>query len=189
MEDITQLMDRVRRSRDEEAVAGLWQVYYRRMVDVARRQIGNLPKCVADEEYVACSAMRSFVRAAEAGRLNTVENRDELWKVLVTITIRKANRHKKSIAALKRGGAGTHDESDDNQPHDGESPRLNSIPDERFVADLMLDCTEMISLLPREDLQRIALLRLDGYSVAEIARIQNVVNRTQYHQTQTGANS
>ena len=52
MEEITQLINRVRRGRDEEAVAELWQVYHQRLVGVARRKLVGWPKRFADEEGV-----------------------------------------------------------------------------------------------------------------------------------------
>ena len=43
----------------------------------------------ADEEDVALSAFDSFCRGAEQGRFPQLDGRDDLWHLLVVITVRK----------------------------------------------------------------------------------------------------
>ena len=123
-DNISELLQRVKEGRDDEATAGLWEKYFDKLVHVARRNIASLPKRAADEEDVALSAINSFFRAAEAGRLSNLQNRDELWKMLVTMVIRKANRQKDKAFAKKRGGGDVRGESIFMRPCDEASPGL-----------------------------------------------------------------
>src|SRR6516165_4658105 len=77
-------------SGDRAAVQQLWESYYRGLVRLARKKLGGLPRRSADEEDVALSAFDSFCRGAEQGRFPLLEDRDDLWQLLVMITTRKA---------------------------------------------------------------------------------------------------
>ena len=49
-----------------------------------------MPRVAADEEDVALSAFDSFCRGAQRGRFPQLDDRDNLWRLLVVITSRKA---------------------------------------------------------------------------------------------------
>ena len=75
------------------AVQKLWEVYFARLVGLARdklRQRG-LRVAVANEEDVALSAFDSFCRGAEQGRFPRLDDRDDLWQLLVLIASRKVS--------------------------------------------------------------------------------------------------
>src|SRR5262249_55369017 len=75
---------------DRAAVQKLWEGYFARLVGLARKRLRDFPRQAADEEDVALSAFDSFCRGAEQGRFPRLEDRDDLWQVLVLITARKA---------------------------------------------------------------------------------------------------
>jgi hypothetical protein len=79
---------------DASAVQEIWECYFRRLVLVACRILQATPTGAADEEDVALSAFRSFYRRAREGQFPRLEDRDDLWRLLVTITARKAVRGK-----------------------------------------------------------------------------------------------
>ena len=53
---------------DRNAVQPLWELYFHRLVTMARQKLRDLPRTVADEEDVALSAFDSFCRRAEQGK-------------------------------------------------------------------------------------------------------------------------
>lgn len=55
-----------------------------------------------DAEDVALSAFASFVRAVDAGRLPALNDRNNLWAILLTLTSRKAIKLVKHRSAKKR---------------------------------------------------------------------------------------
>ena len=61
-----------------------------RLVHLARAHLKSSLRRVADEEDVAICAFNSFCRGAEQGRFPKLDDSTDLWRVLVTITERKA---------------------------------------------------------------------------------------------------
>ena len=90
-DDITQWIGKLAEQRGEAAEV-IWREYFEKLVRLARRKLESLPRRAFDEEDVAISAMNSFFKAADAGRFPKLEDRDDLWRILVTITVRKALR-------------------------------------------------------------------------------------------------
>src|SRR5206468_6738159 len=78
------------RDGDSAAAQRLWELYFHRLVGLARVKLQGRPRRAADEEDVALSAFASFCRNAEAGRFPQLADRDDLWRLLVTLTERKA---------------------------------------------------------------------------------------------------
>src|SRR4051794_9472552 len=89
---------------DREAVRHLWKRYFNRMIGLARLKLGNLPCGAADEEDVALSAFDSFCQGIEQGQFSRLQNRDDLWRILVIITVRKAINLVHHEGRQKRGG-------------------------------------------------------------------------------------
>src|SRR5580692_7564477 len=74
----------------QSAAQGLWEAYFRRLVGLAHARLRDAPRRIADEEDVALSAFDSFCRGARAGQFPRLDDRNDLWQILVLITVRKA---------------------------------------------------------------------------------------------------
>ncbi|HJZ89723.1 MAG TPA: ECF-type sigma factor [Gemmataceae bacterium] len=149
---------------DAAAARPLWDRYFHRLVGLARQRMKDTPRRVADEEDVALSAFESFCRNAEAGRFPDLSDRDGLWRLLVTFTLRKVTHHLRDAVRQKRdGGAVTN----------GHSGVLEEVfdrePDPGLAAEVTEECDRLLAALGDPDLRRIALLRMDGHSVEEVA--------------------
>src|SRR5262249_3160974 len=88
---------------DHDATQQLWQRYFQRLVELARKKLRGAPRGMADEEDVALSALDSFFRGAEQGRFPQLHDRDDLWYLLLVITERKAIDLVNHEKAQKRG--------------------------------------------------------------------------------------
>ena len=88
---------------DHAAAQPLWEAYFRRLVDLARARLRGAPRRAADEEDVALSALDSFCRRAGEGRYPHLADRDDLWRLLVVITARKAVALVRHEGRLRRG--------------------------------------------------------------------------------------
>ena len=88
-DEITQWLSGLARGEDE-AVEAIWQRYFERLVRLARTKLAAGQRRMADEEDVALSAFQSFCRGAAEGRFPRLQDRHDLWRLLVTITARKA---------------------------------------------------------------------------------------------------
>src|SRR5262245_852190 len=90
---------------DSAAAQPLWERYYRRLLALARKKLrASRRRAAADEEDVVQNAFHSFFRAVADGRFPQLDDRDSLWRLLVTITARKAIRQHLHEHRQKRGG-------------------------------------------------------------------------------------
>jgi RNA polymerase sigma factor (sigma-70 family) len=163
----------IRQLRAGNAVAArhLWDRYYRNMVDLARRKlVGNSCRW-ADEEDVALSAFKSFCDGAANGRFPKPINGDNLWKLLFTLTARKAVDLVRRECRSKRGANRLSPEFD---IEDLVAPDLS--PD--FAAQMEEQCRRLLEGLGNEQLRQIALWRMEGYTSAEIANMTGCTERT-----------
>ena len=149
---------------DVAAVRPLWERYFHRLVGLARGRLRNAPKRAADEEDVALSAFDSFCRNAEAGRFPDLTDRDGLWRLLAAFTLRKVAHHTRDAARLKRGGGVAAD-----TPPGGLEELLGREPDPAVASEVADECGRLLAALGDDDLRRVALLRMDGHSVDEVA--------------------
>ena len=167
--DITGWLDDLQ--NNDEAAAALWRHFFPRMVEFAEQRMQHLPSRARDEEDVALSAMQSFFAAAEAGRFD-FKSRDDLWRLLVTITVRKVTKERRRQLAHKRGGGVQHI---GNHWGDESIDPINAIVDSsqmpEFVEDVHARCNEMLESLPDEKMRITATMKLEGCSHEEISEL------------------
>ena len=155
-----------------EAAEAIWAQFYDKLVEYARRKLGTAPRRDADEEDIALSAFHSLHRGLQAGRFPKLDSRDDLWKILLTITSNKVKKRIRHQTAQKRGGGAVRGESIFAGVDEG-GAGLGGIaghaPTPEFAESVSLECEELLERLGDERLQSIALFRLQGYSNQEIA--------------------
>jgi RNA polymerase sigma factor (sigma-70 family) len=182
-EQVSLWLSRLQRG-DERAAEVIWREYFEKIVRLARRRLGEMPRRASDEEDVALSAMNSLFRGAEAGRFPRLEDRDDLWRLLVTITARKAIKLQRRHFAEKRGGGQVQGESvlgagrDPDRETGGIDQILGRQPTPELADMLSETCGAMLGDLEDETLEQIALLKLEGYSNSEIADRYGCSKRT-----------
>ena len=150
---------------------------------LARRKLGASPRRVADEEDVAVAAFASFCEAIEAGRFSRLDDRDDLWQVLIVLTQREAIDQIRQLHAEKRGAGAVRGESAWGPPASDESPGAAETPlDREPTPEEAAAAAERLGILLEslhdESLRRVALAKLEGYSNDEIARNTGVGLRT-----------
>lgn len=158
---------------DPDAVAPLWERYFRRLAGVARSRLGGRGGPAEDAEDVALSAFHSFCRRVQDGDFASVADREQLWKVLVVITHRKAISWFRHEAALKRGG-------DQMQSAALLEDVAGREPTPESAAELLDELRHLLDVVRREDvtLGLIALRKLEGHRNAEIAAELSLSLRT-----------
>ena len=172
---------------DHAAAQRLWERYFRKMVQLARARLQAFRRRAHDEEDVALSAFYSFVRGAGSGRFQQLRDRDNLWPLLVVITVRKAIDVRKHATRAKRGGGKVRGESAwlnaaDGSDHDGGiNLVIGDEPTPAFVAELAEEAQRLLNALGSEELRKVAVWKMEGYSTAEIAaklgRVERAVER------------
>jgi DNA-directed RNA polymerase specialized sigma24 family protein len=169
-DSVTHWLDQLR-AGDPAAARPLWQRYFARLVALARRRLRGAPRAVADEEDVALSAFDSFCRAAREDRFPELADRDDLWRLLVVLTERKAIDAVRRQGRAKRGGGRA-----------AGGPALAALagrePTPEFAALVAEECERLLGLLDDDALRTLALLKLEGYANGEIAERLGCALRT-----------
>lgn len=155
-----------------EAAEKIWNHYYDKLIRYAARKLGASPRRVIDEEDIVLSAMHSLHKGLVAGRFPKFENREDLWRILLTITGAKAKKAIRHQMTQKRGGGEVRGESV--FAHITEGPEgLGNVagrePTPEFAEVLSLECEELLRQLGDPVLQRIALMKLQGHSNEDIS--------------------
>ena len=157
---------------DQLALQQLWEDYFRRLVGLARQRLQGAARLAADEEDVALSAFDSFCRDAGLGRFPLLGDRDDLWRLLVTITAQKSLDLMRRERAHKRGAG---------QPRAAEAELeavLGREPTPEFAALVAEECRRLLDGLADEEMRSIARWKMEGYSTDEIAEKLRCVPRT-----------
>jgi DNA-directed RNA polymerase specialized sigma24 family protein len=158
---------------DTAAAAPLWQGYFRRLVGVARQRLGAAPRGVADEEDVALSAFDSFCRAAAQGRFPRLDDRDDLWQVLMMLTARKAINLIERECSQKRGGQMVRAPARGDTPGASEADALAALPapgpTPDFAAEVAEECRRRLEALSDDELRSVVVDKMEGYTNEEIA--------------------
>jgi DNA-directed RNA polymerase specialized sigma24 family protein len=159
---------------DEAAARQLWQRYYDELVELARVRFGTSPRRVIDEEDVALSVLRCLYDGAPRGQYADIVNRQELWQLLATITVRKVIDKQRLLSKQKRGGGQVRGDSV-LQENNGErvGAGFDQFRSESASPEMLAIAAEeyqrLMSLLGDERLRQIAECKLEGYTNEEIA--------------------
>jgi DNA-directed RNA polymerase specialized sigma24 family protein len=157
---------------EAEAARVLWERYFADLVRLARARLRDAPRAAADEEDAALSAFDSLCRGAEQGHFPRLDDRADLWRVLVTITARKAADLVQHERRLKRGGGRIQSEADlaaAALEAGGLAQAPSHEPSPELAAVMAEECRRLFEALPDESLRQVAALRLEGYTDREIA--------------------
>ena len=161
---------------DDQAAMDIWNRYAERLVRFARNRLRNSTRRVTDEEDAALCAFDSFCRAAKAGRFAKLENRDDLWQLLILITVRKAADLSKHERRLKRGGGVVVSELVDDLVAVEPTPELAVSATEQY--------NKLLNLLDDEELVQVATAKMEGHTQAEIAERLGCTRQTIHRRLQ-----
>src|SRR5271157_3323659 len=155
---------------EPDAAGRLWQRYFAGLVRLARKKLEAVPRAAAveDEEDAALSAFHSLCAGAAAGRFDRLKDRDDLWRLLVVVTVRKVCDQIRRQRKLKRGGGRVVAEAalaglDPDSPG-GFEQFIGREPVPEFAAMLAEEFQARLGSLPDESLRQVALWKLEGYS-------------------------
>jgi DNA-directed RNA polymerase specialized sigma24 family protein len=161
---------------DRDAAQVLWDRYFRRLVGLARSRLQGLARRGADEEDVALSAFDSFYRAAERGRFPRLSDRDDLWQLLVVVTVRKAYDLVRYERRPSRGSGRVQTLSE--LVETGAADLLGAEPTPALAAQVADECVRLLDRLGNETLRTVALWKMEGDTNEEIAAKLGCVRHT-----------
>ena len=167
---------------DEVAAEGIWNSYFSKMANWAERKLKSWQRRVSDEEDIALEAMHSLIRGIQAQRFPKLDDREDLWKLAMVLTARKATQHRRRESAQKRGGGHVGGESmlapSEQDYTAGIEQVMGQEPTPEFVVETGETCDQLLGLLGDETLREIALAKLAGYENEEIAEQKQCSERT-----------
>mgnify|MGYP002633350427 CR=1 FL=1 len=165
---------------NQDAAEQLWSHFFERLTNLARRKL--VQQRVVDGEDIVVSVFRRLCEGAEGGRFEQVSGRDELWKLLVSMTVRRSIDENRRMMADKRGGARVRGDSllaraDGERQFSWDQFAGDQLGPE-FLVMVQEECDRLLDRLSDETLRNVALWRLEGFSNDEIAGKLDMTTRS-----------
>ncbi len=171
----TELVDRWRQG-DHQAANELYQRYVERLSGIVTAQLADRLRSRTDADDVLQSACRSFFRRVKDGQFE-FDADDDVWKLLVTISLNKLRSQVRKHSAAKRDAAQEVSRSNNQVPDDFHLEKLTETPSpvEAFIFAEMI---ERVSTKLGADHAVLLQLRMEGHSQQEIAEALQTSDRS-----------
>ncbi len=158
------------RTGDEEAARIVWDRFFAQLLTLTRGRLHGPSSAMADEEDIVLSAMKSFCIGMRDGRFPELSGRESLWRLLLTITLRKLSDKRSYDKRSKRD----HTRLEPIRSNiDNQEAEINAFISREPNPEIAAECAEQIGRLlvslEHEDLKKIALMKMEGYTNIEIA--------------------
>jgi len=166
---------------DPADVQRLWDRYFHRLVGLAGTRLPRHARRDYDAEDVALSAFHSFCDRVSRGQFPALDDRDDLWRLLSTITARKAVSTVRHQTRQKRGGGQVLGESavmGAGEIEQGLARFLSREPSPDEAAEFADDLERLLDMLGNPTLRTIALHKLEGHTSEEIASHLGISSRS-----------
>jgi RNA polymerase sigma-70 factor, ECF subfamily len=163
------------RTGDEDAARQIFQQYATRLIGLARVHLDSAVRRKVDAEDVVQSVFKSFFVRIEKGEFD-LENKDNLWSLLVDITLHKCG-HK--VRDLRRQRRDIRREADPRRTADDSALSWQALAPGPTPAEaaIMAETVEQVFSELKERERQIVELHLQGH---EISDIQVQVKRSAY---------
>lgn len=148
---------------DDDQAARFWHHYHLKLIAMAQQRLQMSPQQLADGQDVVVSAFASFFRAVQEARIDDNINENELWRLLVTLTARKA------IKVVRHEGRQLRDSHLVDHTQDLDLI-VGDEPTPEFAAAVAEQYRWLNAQMVDEPMRRLLQLKLEGYRNAEIAQ-------------------
>lgn len=164
------------------AAQPLWERYHCRLLGLARKALNGSTGRYSDEEDVVQNSFQSLFHGMVEGRFPRLDDRHDLWRLLVTLTARKAidvirreNRGRNVLVTLPAASAITILEAENARFLERV---VGDEPTPELAAQLFEEYEILLGRLNEPLLQKIAVWKLEGYTNGEIAEKIGCSRRT-----------
>jgi RNA polymerase sigma-70 factor (ECF subfamily) len=161
------------RAGDEKAATELYYRYLQKLVGFAQRRLSAKLNARVDAEDVVQSVFRSFFVRAQQGKFS-FKDEDDIWKLLVQITVHKTLKHVAYHRRAKR------DATAEVSGADGQDRLMSHLSREPTPeeAAIFVDSLEFFLRELRPADRKILEMRMEGFEQGEIAKKLGVSDRT-----------
>jgi DNA-directed RNA polymerase specialized sigma24 family protein len=171
---ITYWIGRLKAGDRNVAVRRLWEAYREELLRVARARLRDLPRRAADEEDVLQNAFDSFFHDIDRQRYAKLDDRDDLWQILIMLITDKAHDLIKHARRVKRGGGRVHDEQAAIADHSSVEERwvdqlAGKEPDPAVALEWAEHIEHLLGMLGSEELRFVAEWKINLCTNEEIA--------------------
>src|SRR5262245_34737304 len=168
---------------DTAAAQPLWERYHRQLVSLARQKLQSSRRRAADEEDVVQNAFHSFFRGISRGSYPQLQDRHNLWRLLVIITARKALDQLAHEHSKRQGGGTVQNQSrmllEESDWNDAALQQvIGDEPTPEFAAQVAEEYQRLLDLLDDESLREVAVRKMEGHTNDEVAGQLNCSKRT-----------
>lgn len=168
-ETVTQWIELLK-DGDAGGAERIWQRYFDKVCSFARNKLPEFVKREFDEEDVALSAIDTLYRGIRLGKYPRLNDRNNLWSLLVVITARKVSHKLRDRSAQKRGGQYNIVSSSDNGEFDVVKTIIGKEPTPDFALQVAEEADRMLKMLPQDSTRRVAEMKMAGLNNEEIAK-------------------
>jgi RNA polymerase sigma factor (sigma-70 family) len=168
-----------------DASAKIWRRYVEQLVREADRRLKNMPRRAVEGEDIAQEAFAAFFRGVERQHFSRLDDRHDLWQVLIMLADRRAKDHMRRQLGPQRGLGQIRGDSVMEPAGDETASRSmgfdklpGPLPTPESAEALIRLIQRSFPELRDEELQRIALDRAANFTIAEIAERQGISLRT-----------
>ena len=166
---------------DDQAATDLWKHFVGRLRKALKQRIQRDTRRAYADEDAAQSAFRSLYRGLADGRFADLEDRDSLWRMLLSIASHKVQNRHRFDQAQRRDVRRTASDSTllrDREPLASVEEASSFEPSPEFTAEFVDTYEAMMEQLGDDTLRRVVALRLEGFGVIEIAQQLGCTRKT-----------
>lgn len=158
------------RNCDPNAVGHLWERFVNRMIAVANRRLKSSKCRVIEGDDIASQAFHDFFNRNPED-FSKLVNRNDLWKILVVITERRAIDAIRKEETIRRGG-------NVSRSSDGVELVTSRVNPPDIELMLVEAFEERLGSLDSDLLQQIAVGKMNGLKNVEIAELHDISLRS-----------
>ena len=162
--ELPEIMKRVE-AGDGDAEMCLWDAFHQKLLSHVENRIRRrgVPTGMMDEEAITLSALESVFKCAKEGRLRDIDDWTELSRLVYAMTNRKFVDHWRRATKIRsQPGKLIEALSDNSDPASNDDQPFDPV-----AFDEELD--HLLRVLPDDIHRQIAVMKLAGYSLEEIA--------------------
>ena len=165
---------------DSDAVQQLWNRYFEKLITHAATRIRghNCPEGTVIPEDIAASVFESIWKGANAGRFQNVADRDELWWLLQAMTKRKVIDHIRHATAMRRFPGKPPVSLSGGEASLVYAELVSEEPTAEYALHMEEQYSFLLGLLRDQNLRRIAVLKIEGYTSDEIQMELKIASAT-----------